>query len=121
MLTSVDLDPRWSEVFQLFSTQHIRHVDIRDNVLKLFRLLKDQPLHYLGESLDNALIVKAPQWSYNQGEYRDALMWEDIIYMKEEKLLVSNKGSAVADFYSLGMFDISIHSIANGAIRGYLR
>lgn len=98
----IDIDPRWSEVFELFKMQHIRHVDIRNNTLNMLQLLKDHPLHYVGESLTNTLIIKAPQWSSNQGEYQDALLWEDIIYTNEESLVISNKGNTLTGVYSLG-------------------
>ena len=77
-------------------------MDVRNTALKALGLLVDKKLHYLNEFSPQNLIFQAPQWSFNQGEYRDSLLWEDIIYSKDENLAIVSKGSIIKDYYTLG-------------------
>lgn len=64
----------------------------------------DKHLHYVGDSSPNNLISLAPQWTANQFDYQDALMWADIIYSDIKKLAVLSQGCLTKGAYSLGKF-----------------
>ncbi|KAE9384384.1 hypothetical protein BT96DRAFT_1008128 [Gymnopus androsaceus JB14] len=59
-----NLSPRWKAALNLFKSQVIRHVDIRNNALEALEFLTRLPLHYLGElpesqpSYSRAAVVK---------------------------------------------------------------
>jgi len=87
----------------LFKSQVIRHVDIRNNALEALEFLTRLPLHYLGELPDLNLLTRAPQWSKSHIiEYGSALLWADILATPMQDLAIVNRGVGTSNYFTHG-------------------